>query len=111
VDLVELLTLDERAFRVRFRGTPIFRTKRRGVLRNAALIVGNQRYGPAEPVLCKLLDDHEALLRGAAAWALGQLGTPHAIAALHSRFTVETDLSVIEEIRSALEGLPNQTNR
>jgi epoxyqueuosine reductase len=35
VDLSELRNLDEESFRRRFRGTPIFRTKREGMMRNA----------------------------------------------------------------------------
>jgi len=36
-DLLELLSLDDAAFKERFRGTPILRTKRRGLLRNVCV--------------------------------------------------------------------------
>ena len=39
--LLELLALDEDAFRMRFRGTAVLRAKRRGLVRNACLAVGN----------------------------------------------------------------------
>ncbi|MCH8924085.1 MAG: tRNA epoxyqueuosine(34) reductase QueG, partial [Planctomycetes bacterium] len=41
MDLIELFSLDDAAFRQRFRHTPLWRTKRRGLLRNAAIVLGN----------------------------------------------------------------------
>src|SRR5262249_2878519 len=41
VDAVELLTLSETEFRTRFRGTALLRPKRSGLLRNAAIVLGN----------------------------------------------------------------------
>src|SRR5262249_55503180 len=41
LDLIEVLGLSEEEFRRRFRGTALLRTKRRGLLRNAALVLGN----------------------------------------------------------------------
>jgi epoxyqueuosine reductase len=40
--LADLLALDEAGFRKRFRGTPFWRAKRQGVLRNAAIVLSNQ---------------------------------------------------------------------
>ena len=39
LDLIEVLGLSEEEFRRRFRGTALLRTKRRGLLRNAALLL------------------------------------------------------------------------
>jgi epoxyqueuosine reductase len=72
-DLLETLTLDENTFRERYRHTPLWRSKRRGVIRNACLVVGNQRVLTAIPALKKLLDDPEPLIQGAAQWALDKL--------------------------------------
>src|SRR5206468_289887 len=41
VDLIELLSLSDAAFRERFRHTPLMRTRRSGLLRNAAIALGN----------------------------------------------------------------------
>jgi hypothetical protein len=41
-DLIELLSLDEAGFKKRFAGTPMLRTKRRGVLRNARGVAGER---------------------------------------------------------------------
>ncbi len=42
VNLAELFALDEDAFRRRFRDTPLWRAKLNGLLRNAAVALGNQ---------------------------------------------------------------------
>jgi epoxyqueuosine reductase len=82
VDPVELLGLSEEEFRRRFRGTALTRTKRRGLLRNAALVLGNVGDATALPALHRALDDAEPLVREAAAWAIGRinarLGQPDA---------------------------------
>ncbi len=73
VDLVELLGLSEEAFRQRFRGTALTRAKRRGLLRNAAIALGNQGNPAALPALRRALDDPEPLIREAAQWAIEQI--------------------------------------
>src|SRR5262245_49737797 len=42
VALAKLFELDDAAFRERFRHTPLWRPKRRGILRNAAIVLGNR---------------------------------------------------------------------
>ena len=42
IDLIELLQLDEAGFKSRFAGTPILRTKRRGLLRNVCVALGHR---------------------------------------------------------------------
>ena len=70
--LLDLFDLDDEAFRRRFRSTPLWRARRRGVLRNAALVLGTQHLLAALPALQRGLRDAEPLVRGAAAWALGR---------------------------------------
>ncbi len=72
--LDELLALDERAFRERFTGTPLLRTKRRGLLRNAAVALGNSGLAAARPALERAATDADELVRTHAAWALQRLG-------------------------------------
>ena len=71
--LVELMTLDEPAFRTRFRDSPIKRTKRRGLLRNVAVALGNWGSPEALPVLTQALQDPEPLIREHAAWAIERI--------------------------------------
>jgi epoxyqueuosine reductase len=73
VDPVELLSLSEEEFRRRFRGTALMRSKRRGLLRNAALVLGNRGDPAALPALRRALGDAEPLVREAAAWAVKQI--------------------------------------
>jgi epoxyqueuosine reductase len=75
VDLVELLTLSEAEFRHRFRNTPLMRAKRRGLLRNAALVLGNRGDPAALPALYRALQDAEPLVRDAARWAIDRIET------------------------------------
>ena len=72
LELRSLFELDDEQFRQRFRKTPLWRPKRRGILRNAAIALGNQ---PCEQNIAALLlatKDVEPLVRGAAIWALLQ---------------------------------------
>jgi epoxyqueuosine reductase len=72
IDLIALFDLDEEAFRRRFRHTPLWRAKRRGLLRNAAIVLGNRPADAAIPAFMKGLSDSEPLVREACAWALRQ---------------------------------------
>ena len=76
IDLRELLSLSEAEFRHRFRGTALLRAKRRGLLRNAALALGNAGDSAALPALRRALDDPEPLVREAAAWAIARIERP-----------------------------------
>jgi epoxyqueuosine reductase len=71
--LVDLMKLDEAAFRARFKGTPILRPKRRGLLRNVAVALGNSGSPEALPVLEQALQDPEPLVREHAEWAIERI--------------------------------------
>ncbi len=103
-ELLDLIGLDDEQFRERFRGSPIKRTKRRGLLRNVAVALGNWGDPRAVPALIRALDDHEPLIRGHAAWALGRIGGQEAQQALRERQLVESDEWVREELALALAG-------
>ncbi|REJ67786.1 MAG: tRNA epoxyqueuosine(34) reductase QueG [Planctomycetota bacterium] len=102
VDLVALFDLDEADFRHRFRQTPLWRPRRRGILRNAAVLLGNRPHPTALSALIKGLNDKEPLVRGAAAWALGRYDEPPAREALLARRELEDDDEVRGEIDAAL---------
>lgn len=102
LELIELFELDDAAFRTRYRQTPFWRPRRRGVLRNAAIVLGNQRCQAAVEALARGLDDCEALVRGACAWALGAIGGDQAREALERRAPREEDAQVLGEISEAL---------
>jgi epoxyqueuosine reductase len=71
--LLELLALDEETFRRRFRGTPVLRAKRRGLLRNVAVALGNWGHPDAAPALKAAAKDPDPLIRSHAGWALARI--------------------------------------
>jgi epoxyqueuosine reductase len=72
-DLAELAALDDDAFRRRFRGSPVRRAKRRGLLRNVALALGNGGDAGRRPILERLAGDADPVVREHAAWARRRL--------------------------------------
>jgi epoxyqueuosine reductase len=105
--LADLLALDVAGFRERFRGSPILRAKRQGLLRSAAIALGNRPDPRSFEVLAQALADEEPVVRGAAAWAFGRWHAAGVAAdrpreALAARLTVEPDDTVRREIAAAL---------
>ncbi len=73
-DLIALLALDDDQFRRLFARSPIKRAKRRGLLRNVCVALGNIGDAGAVPALRRAAeDDPEPLVREHAAWALEQI--------------------------------------
>jgi epoxyqueuosine reductase len=72
-DLLELLSLDDAAFKRKFAGTPILRAKRRGLLRNVCVALGNIGDERVLPALEKAAADSEPLIAEHAQWALEQV--------------------------------------
>lgn len=70
--LSDLILLGDDEFRARFKRTPLWRAKRRGLLRNVAVALGNWGDPQAMPALRQALDDPEPLVREHAAWALSR---------------------------------------
>jgi len=106
--LLDLLSFSEEEFASRFSGSPIKRAKRRGLLRNVVVALGNWLGSVEEPpeevlsALVAALSDPEPLVRGHAAWGLGKVGSASAIRALAERAELESDPWVSEEIAAAL---------
>jgi epoxyqueuosine reductase len=106
LELRALFTLDDTRYRQRFKTTPLWRPKRRGLLRNAAIVLGNQASADSVDALMHGLDDDEPIVRGASAWALGRLashGSDRAMTALKRRQATEQDAGVLQEIAWALD--------
>jgi len=105
--LAELLALDDAAFRRQFRGSPLLRAKRGGLLRSAAIALGNRPDPTNFDALRAALCDAEPVVRGAAAWALGRwiefgVLADRARATLTSRLPEESDPDAREEIDRAI---------
>jgi len=74
-DLINLLGLDEIGFRTCFRNTPILRAKRRGLLRNVCVALGNVGDKAALPALLNASRDPEPLIAEHANWAINEIET------------------------------------
>ncbi len=74
-DLMELLSIDEAGFKRRFAGTPMLRSKRRGLLRNVCVALGNLGDHRALPALQAAAQDPDELIAEHARWAIEQLRT------------------------------------
>jgi len=73
LDIVDVLQLSDAEFRARFRGTALWRTKRRGLVRNAAIIAGNTGERRAVEALERLVRDDDEVVAEAARWALTRI--------------------------------------
>ena len=71
--LRDYLGLDEEKFRALFRHSPIKRTKRRGLLRNVCVALGNVGSTDDLPALKQAATDSEPLIAEHAAWAIDQI--------------------------------------
>ncbi len=101
--LAEVMELDENGFRQRYGRTAIKRTKRRGLLRNAAIALGNSGNPAAVAILAHALENEpEALVRAHAAWGLGRFDAAEARRALEGARAGEPDPAVKAEIIEAL---------
>lgn len=72
-NLIELLSLDNKQFKLRFTKSPILRTKRRGLLRNVCVALGNVGDESALPHLQKATSDSEPLIAEHARWAISEI--------------------------------------
>jgi epoxyqueuosine reductase len=72
-DLLQLLSLDDAAFQKQFAGTPLRRTKRRGLLRNVCVALGNTADARALPDLERAAREPEPLISEHARWAIEQI--------------------------------------
>ena len=98
-----LLSTDELGFRNTFKKSAITRAKRSGFLRNICIALGNWGAPAAVTTLLRALSDVEPLVRGHAAWALGQIESSQARSALSERLSSEDDAWVKTEISAALQ--------
>ncbi len=107
-DLVRLLRLRSSEFKKKYARTAMGWRGGAILRRNAAVALGNALDRSAVPALAESLNrDPHALVRAHAAWALGRIGSPSALAELWARGAIEADAAVREEIAAALEPFAN----
>ncbi len=101
-DAASFLIITEEEFRARYKRTPFSRPNREGLARNAAIVLGNSGDDQWVPALKTGLDDSSPLVRGASAWALGEILNAQTRKILENRRAVETDDTVLSEIDRVL---------
>jgi epoxyqueuosine reductase len=102
-DLIQELSLTPETFNRKFKRSPVKRARRRGYLRNVCVALGNAGDPDAISALGKvLLEEAEPLVRGHAAWALGQIGGLAAQGLLRQALESEPEAAVRAEIEAAL---------
>lgn len=103
--LIEILALDDAAFRARFAGTPVKRTGRDRIVRNALIAAGNSGNAGYAAVIEELLGDPSPLVRAMAVWALARLVSPEKFAGIKARNAArESDAAVRAEWHGEIEG-------
>src|SRR5690554_1116831 len=95
--LAELVQLDDAGFRSLFAGSPIKRIGHARFLRNVLIAIGNSADQDFVPLVEARLDAEEALVRGAAVWALRRLAPERAKALSLAYLARESDSSVMDE--------------
>ncbi len=73
IPLRDWAQLDETTFKQRFRHTPLYRTKWRGLLRNICVALGNTGHPSHLPALQRLSKHRDSLVAEHATWALNQI--------------------------------------
>ena len=101
--LAGIVRSDARGVRERFRGTPLDRPRRRGLVRNALIVAANTGNGEAIEAAEDALGDEEPVIRGTAAWTLGRAGGRRRRDMLERARARESDPGVVTEIDAALE--------
>lgn len=105
--LRDLLSLDDATFRTRFAGTPIKRTGRNRIVRNALIAAGNSDDPSLLRAVTNLIDDDAAIVRAMAVWALAQLASPEETARWREHAAArETDADVRLEWQATTEEQP-----
>jgi epoxyqueuosine reductase len=103
--LAELLALDDAAFRERFAGTPVKRTGRNRVVRNALIAAGNSGDRSLLHWIKPLLKDDSPLVRAMAVWSAKRLSSDTELRSLRSHYEAgEMDPDVAREWAMPIEG-------
>jgi len=101
--LADLVRLDEDGFRAVWKGTPLERARRQGLVRNALIAAANTGDGEGLAAARDRLGDPDPVVRGTAAWAVGRAGGRRNRERLVAARAREADPEVLSEIDAALD--------
>jgi epoxyqueuosine reductase len=102
LELTELLELSPQAFTQKFGNRPLQRPGQAGLIRNALIVLGNQRHTPALPAIWRLLEHASHVVRCLAAWACGRIDPIASRPILQRRLSLEINPIVVAELESAI---------
>lgn len=102
VEVIPLLNITKKEFNRHFGSTPIGWAGKSVLQRNAAIVCGNLKLTDAVDELAISLSNPNAIVRAAAAWALGEINTKKARDVLTKSLARESDLNIISELEYAL---------
>ncbi len=98
-----LLGMSEKQYQRDYADSPLERPRRKGMLRNLCVALGNWGSEEAVPVLVRALEDTAPLVRAHAAWALGRVGSSESLVAVARHLEREEHPEVVAELQSALD--------
>ena len=102
-ELKTLAGLDQQQFSQLFKNSPIKRSKRRGLLRNVLVAIGNSGDDSYENQVLELLGDEEPLVRKHAVWALYKINGVKYKEIFNNMLSNEHDEEVLEELKLVLK--------
>lgn len=112
LDAHDMLRLSRQEFNKRFKGTALHRTKRRGLGRNAAIVLGNRRDDASLDTLIETLQAHdEPLVREHVVWALGQFiahGTSAQAQRAQNALTLAFEHEIDDTVRAEIQWVRTQ---
>ncbi len=103
LNLEQIFSIDKKRFIEKYKGTSIIRAGRKGLLRNAAVVMGNSRNPMFLEQLSMGIVDDDPVIRSHAAWAIGKIGGGKAKDILNAALKRELNPYVRNEISHALE--------
>ena len=105
MDVAEILLMrSQEEFSRRFSRSAVKRAKREGLVRNAAVVAGNLKHEPLVTALKQACRDESPLVRGHAAWALGEYGEGEFLEEFSKAEDDPYVLSEIEAVRGTSPG-------
>jgi epoxyqueuosine reductase len=107
--LTDLLSLSNREFKAQFGRSAAGWRGRTVLQRNALISLGNSKSKESKGILCACLKDSRPVIRGHAAWALGEIG--EGIPEMRQALEQEQDPTVKEELVNALNKVAGRQDR
>ncbi|SFF05994.1 tRNA epoxyqueuosine(34) reductase QueG [Alteribacillus iranensis] len=107
--LIPILQLSNREFRENYGPLAGSWRGKKPIQRNAIIALGNYKEESAIEVLEDLLlHDPRPIIRGSAAWALGQINTERSALSLYRAKETEKDSDIVKEINEALDYITSE---